>query len=101
MAPEPDAAREPHPAAGSLAPAADTTAAQATETRTGLLIDWGGVLTTNLFASFHAFCVESEIEPETVLGRFRTDPAARELLIALETGGVREEDFDGPVGRAL
>ena len=25
--------------------------------RTGLLIDWGGVLTTNLFASFHAYCV--------------------------------------------
>ena len=25
--------------------------------RTGLLIDWGGVLTTNLFASFHAYCL--------------------------------------------
>ena len=29
-----------------------------------LLIDWGGVLTTNLFASFHAYCVRAEIDPQ-------------------------------------
>jgi epoxide hydrolase-like predicted phosphatase len=93
MAPEQDAAREPQAPAGSAADTANTPDTPEGETRTGLLIDWGGVLTTNLFASFHAFCVESEIEPETVLGRFRTDPAARELLIALETGALEEEDF--------
>jgi putative hydrolase of the HAD superfamily len=62
--------------------------------RSALLIDWGGVLTTNLFASFHAYCVEAEIDPKTVLGRFRTDPAARELLIALETGELEEQAFE-------
>jgi putative hydrolase of the HAD superfamily len=62
--------------------------------RSGLLVDWGGVLTTNLFASFHAYCVEAEIEPTALLGRFRTDPAARELLIALETGGLEETAFE-------
>jgi putative hydrolase of the HAD superfamily len=62
--------------------------------RTALLIDWGGVLTTNLFASFHAYCVEAEIEPTAVLGRFRADPAARELLIALETGRLAEDAFE-------
>ena len=31
--------------------------------RRGLLIDWGGVLTTNLFASFHAYCLQAEIDP--------------------------------------
>jgi putative hydrolase of the HAD superfamily len=64
------------------------------ERRTGLLIDWGGVLTTNLFASFRAFCVESQIDPMTLLGRFKTDPAARELLIALETGELEEQAFE-------
>ena len=49
--------------------------------RKGLLIDWGGVLTTNLFASFHAYCVETNLDPKTLMGRFRTDPAARELLL--------------------
>jgi epoxide hydrolase-like predicted phosphatase len=62
--------------------------------RTALLIDWGGVLTTNLFASFHDFCVKAEIEPQKLMGRFRTDPAARELLIALETGKLDEAGFE-------
>ena len=42
--------------------------------RSALLIDWGGVLTTNLFASFHDYCVKAEIDPKLLLGRFRTDP---------------------------
>jgi putative hydrolase of the HAD superfamily len=69
-------------------------AGEGTRRRSGLLVDWGGVLTTNLFASFHAFCLEAEIEPTALLGRFRTDPAARELLIALETGGLEEAAFE-------
>jgi epoxide hydrolase-like predicted phosphatase len=66
----------------------------ASEPRTGLLIDWGGVLTTNLFASFHAHCLRAEIDPQTLLGRFREDPEARELLIALEKGELDETAFE-------
>jgi putative hydrolase of the HAD superfamily len=62
--------------------------------RTGLLIDWGGVLTSNLFSSFHAYCVQAQIEPKSVLGIFRKDPAARELLIRLETGVLDEAAFE-------
>jgi epoxide hydrolase-like predicted phosphatase len=62
--------------------------------RTGLLIDWGGVLTSNLFASFNAHCVASGIEPETLRERFRSDSAARELLIALEKGELDEPAFE-------
>jgi epoxide hydrolase-like predicted phosphatase len=69
--------------------------------RTGLLVDWGGVLTSNLFTSFHAFCVQSEIDPKKVLGRFRTDPAARELLIELETGKLDEHDFEAQFAAML
>ena len=69
--------------------------------RAGLLVDWGGVLTTNLFASFHAFCVASEIDPKSVLGRFRTDREARELLIALETGALEEHDFEAQFAALL
>jgi putative hydrolase of the HAD superfamily len=66
----------------------------ASELRQGLLIDWGGVLTTNLFASFHAYCLETDLDPKTLMGRFRTDPAARELLISLETGEIDELEFE-------
>jgi putative hydrolase of the HAD superfamily len=64
------------------------------ELRTGLLIDWGGVLTSNLFASFHAYCLQAQIEPQSLLGRFKSDPAARELLVALEKGELEEEAFE-------
>jgi epoxide hydrolase-like predicted phosphatase len=62
--------------------------------RRGLLIDWGGVLTSNLFASFHAYCLESGIDPTSLMGIFRRDPAARELLVALETGELNEQQFE-------
>jgi putative hydrolase of the HAD superfamily len=64
------------------------------ELRSALLIDWGGVLTTNLFTSFHAHCVRAEIDPAKLLGRFHNDPAARELLISLETGELSEDAFE-------
>lgn len=60
----------------------------------GLLIDWGGVLTSNLFASFHAYCVQTGVDPKAMLGIFRRDPAARELLIELETGALDELAFE-------
>ena len=62
--------------------------------RTALLIDWGGVLTSNLFASFHAYCVQAEIDPQTLGERFKADPDFRELLIALETGELAEQAFE-------
>ena len=37
----------------------------------GLLIDWGGVLTSNLFDSFRAFCELEGIEPELIAQLFR------------------------------
>jgi hypothetical protein len=60
----------------------------------GLLIDWGGVLTTNLFDSFRAFCTAAGIEPDSIRDRFRGDPEARGLLIDLETGAIEEEEFE-------
>jgi epoxide hydrolase-like predicted phosphatase len=60
----------------------------------GLLIDWGGVLTTDLFASFRAFCEIEGLEPDAVRQIFREDAACRELLIAFETGVVEEEQFE-------
>jgi epoxide hydrolase-like predicted phosphatase len=62
--------------------------------RSGLLIDWGGVLTTNLFASFNAYCLAAGIDPQALAGRFRRDPEARELLISLETGVLKEPEFE-------
>jgi epoxide hydrolase-like predicted phosphatase len=60
----------------------------------GLLVDWGGVMTSDVFDTFRAFCAREGLEPDTLRRRFRHDPAARELLIALETGQVEEDEFE-------
>jgi putative hydrolase of the HAD superfamily len=69
--------------------------------RTGLLIDWGGVLTSNLFSSFHDYCVRVEIDPQTLRGRFGSDRTFRELLIALEKGELAEDEFERQLGPLL
>jgi epoxide hydrolase-like predicted phosphatase len=73
----------------------------ASEPRSGLLIDWGGVLTSNLFASFQAFCVQAQIDPQTLRERFSGDPTFRELLIALEKGEIEESAFELRLGPLL
>ncbi|MHB8490665.1 MAG: HAD family hydrolase [Solirubrobacteraceae bacterium] len=59
-----------------------------------LLIDWGGVLTTNLFASFHGYCTRAGVDFATLGERFGADPEFRTLLVALETGELTEEQFE-------
>lgn len=69
--------------------------------RTALLVDWGGVLTTNLFASFGAFCAAEGLAPETLMTSFRSDREFRELLIGLEEGRVEERRFEVRLGELL
>jgi putative hydrolase of the HAD superfamily len=82
-------------ASDNAAPAETDDAANGNGTqRAGLLIDWGGVLTTNLFTSFRDFCVKVGIDPQTLRDRFSKDPSFRELLIALEKGQLEEGEFE-------
>jgi putative hydrolase of the HAD superfamily len=60
----------------------------------GLLVDWGGVMTTNVFESFSAFCDQEGLAPEMIGERFRSDPASRDLLVGLETGTLPEAEFE-------
>ena len=60
----------------------------------GLIVDYGGVLTTDVFASFRAFCAAEGLAPDTVRDRFFGDPGARELLERLETGKAAEPEFE-------
>jgi epoxide hydrolase-like predicted phosphatase len=60
----------------------------------GLLVDWGGVLTSNVFDSFRAFCESEGLAPDAIRDQFRHDGDSRELLIALETGQLSEQEFE-------
>ncbi|MGH2855270.1 MAG: HAD family hydrolase [Solirubrobacteraceae bacterium] len=67
----------------------------------GLLVDWGGVMTTNLFRSFSAFCEAEGLDPAALVQVFRNDRDARELLIGFEEGRVAEADFEARLGGVL
>jgi epoxide hydrolase-like predicted phosphatase len=71
------------------------------ESYRGLLLDWGGVLTSSVFDSFRAFCELEGLEPETVSRRFREDRASRRLLIDLETGRIEEDEFEHRFAQTL
>jgi putative hydrolase of the HAD superfamily len=75
--------------------------AEASGAKRGLLVDYGGVLTSNLFDSFRSFCELEGLQPEEIGRRFRRDPACRDLLIALETGQLPEEEFEQRFGEIL
>jgi putative hydrolase of the HAD superfamily len=60
----------------------------------GLLTDFGGVLTTNVFDSFKAFCEVEGLPPDSVKRTFRDNPEALAELRALERGDLTVEEFE-------
>ena len=73
----------------------------AAEPRRGLLVDWGGVMTSNLLASFSAFCSAEGLDPSALAGVFRSNPQARELLFGFEEGRISETEFENGLARLL
>jgi len=69
--------------------------------RRGLLIDFGGVLTSSVFGAFESFCTEEDLPAHAVRDAFRNDATARELLDGLETGRLPEADFETRFGALL
>jgi putative hydrolase of the HAD superfamily len=67
----------------------------------GLLVDFGGVLTTNVFESFRAFCRDEGIEPDRMTALFRSEPRALAAVRALERGELTEEGFGQRFGELL
>jgi putative hydrolase of the HAD superfamily len=60
---------------------------------TGLLVDYGGVLTTNVWNSFRDFCEAEGIDRDEVKRAFRDRPEAMALLRRLEAGELTEDEF--------
>jgi putative hydrolase of the HAD superfamily len=66
----------------------------------GLLVDFGGVLTSNVFESFRGFCSKEGLDPDAFVNLFR-DEEARVHLRAVETGKIGEEEFGEIVAARL
>lgn len=67
----------------------------------GLLVDFGGVLTTNVFESFRAFSEAEGLEPNTVKELFRSRGEGLDLLRQLERGELTVEEFEPKFARVL
>jgi putative hydrolase of the HAD superfamily len=67
---------------------------QAERNHTGLLVDFGGVLTTSVWDSFADFCREQGVAEDSMRRLFREDPAALADLRELETGRMEEQEFE-------
>ena len=67
----------------------------------GLLVDFGGVLTTNVFESFRAFCRDEGLDADAFLDLVRHDHETRAELRRLETGQLSEDEFGELLGRRL
>lgn len=67
----------------------------------GLIVDFGGVLTTNVFDSFRAFGEAEGMDPLTVKRAFREDPEALGLLRKLERGEIEVDEFEPLFGERI
>jgi epoxide hydrolase-like predicted phosphatase len=67
----------------------------------GLLVDFGGVLTTNVFESFRDFCSAEGLEPNTVKHVFRERGEGLDLLRQLERGELDVPEFEQRFGPLL
>ena len=66
-----------------------------------LLVDFGGVLTTNVFESFREFAEAEGLERDAVRELFRSNPDALALLRELEKGDLDSDEFSQRVAPYL
>jgi putative hydrolase of the HAD superfamily len=59
-----------------------------------LFVDFGGVLTTNVFDAFAVYCESEGLARDAFATLLRTDPHAAGLLRDVETGALSEHDFE-------
>jgi putative hydrolase of the HAD superfamily len=60
----------------------------------GLLVDFGGVLTTSVIDAFQAFCGAEGLDPDAVFQCLADSQDARRLVVELERGRIDEPVFE-------
>jgi len=60
----------------------------------GLLVDYGGVLTSSLWESFDEFCRAEGLPEGTIRRQFRDEPEALALLREFERGEIEDGEFE-------
>lgn len=66
-----------------------------------LILDFGGVVTTDLFAELSAFCVREGLEPGAFARVLNGDPEGRNAFEDVEAGKISQREFEVTIGRLL
>jgi putative hydrolase of the HAD superfamily len=70
-------------------------------THKALIVDFGGVLTSDIWSSFAEFCEQRGLDPDAAKQLFRENPEALEALRGLEKGELDAPDFERRFGELL
>jgi putative hydrolase of the HAD superfamily len=67
----------------------------------GLILDFGGVVTTDLYAEMSAFCVREGLAPDAVVRVLRDTAEGRAAIKAVEAGTISQREYEVIIGRLL
>ncbi|HEY6310705.1 MAG TPA: HAD family phosphatase [Streptosporangiaceae bacterium] len=67
----------------------------------GLILDFGGVVTTDFYGALSAFCVREGLPPDAVVDALRDTNEGREGLAAVECGRISQRQWEITLGRLL
>lgn len=67
----------------------------------GLILDFGGVVTTDLFAEWSAFCVREGLEPGAFARVLNDDQEGRHAFEDVEAGKISQREFEVTLGHLL
>ena len=67
----------------------------------GLILDFGGVVTTDLFAELSAFCEREGLASDAFARVLGESTEGRAALQAVETGKIPQRDFEATIARLL
>ena len=67
----------------------------------GLILDFGGVVTTDFYGALAAFSERAGLDPGAFTRVLREDPEGREAFHAVERGAIPQREFEVTMGRLL
>lgn len=67
----------------------------------GLILDFGGVITTDFYGALSAFCVREGLPPDAIRHVLRDTPDGRAALAAVEAGRISQRAYEVTLGKLL
>lgn len=67
----------------------------------GLILDFGGVLTSDFFEALRGFCRREGLPEDSLLHLISADEGARGVLVDLERGAIGQSEFEAHVAELL